>query len=46
MKQKIVSGSFAYVARVTRQYYVLGWAIMKQKRWGDNKWTIVMEYRA
>ncbi len=41
--RKIISGSFTYVAKVSRQYYILGWRIVKQNRWSDGKWTLVME---
>ena len=43
-KQKIISGDFRYVARVTRNFVALGWRIVKQKKWSDGKYTFVMEY--
>ena len=43
-KKKIFSGDFKYVCRVSRNFAALGWRIVKQKRWGDGKWTFVMEY--
>lgn len=42
--RKIFSGDFKYVARISRNFAALGWRIVKQKRWGDGKWTFVMEY--
>ena len=42
-KQKIFSGDFRYVARVSRNFAALGWRIVKQKKWSDGKWTFVME---
>ena len=42
--KKIFSGDFKYVCRVSRNFAALGWRIVKQKRWGDGKWTFVMEY--
>lgn len=44
-KQKIISGEFSYVCRVSSQWIALGWVIIKQKRWSDGKWTFVMEYK-
>lgn len=43
--KKIISGEFRYCCRVSRQFYLLGWTIVKQKRWGDGKYTFVMEKR-
>jgi hypothetical protein len=42
-KQKIISGSFSYVARQSRIWAAMGYRIVKQKHWPDNKWTFVME---
>jgi hypothetical protein len=42
-KQKIISGSFSYVARQSRIWAKYGYRIVRQKHWPDNKWTIVME---
>lgn len=42
-KQKIISGSFSYVARQSRIWDAMGYRIVKQKHWPDNKWTFVME---
>ena len=44
-KKKIFSGDFKYVCRVSRNFAALGWRIVKQKRWGDGKWTFIMEDR-
>ena len=41
--KKIFSGDFRYVTRLAKEYYALGYHIVKQKRWGDGKYTIVME---
>ena len=43
-KQKIISGSFNYVARVSRNFAALGWRIVKRKKWSDGKYTLVLEY--
>lgn len=42
--QKIISGDYKYVTRVCRNFYALGWRIVKQKHWSDGKWTFVLEY--
>lgn len=42
--KKIFSGDFRYVTRLAKEYYALGYRIVKQKRWSDGKYTIVMEY--
>lgn len=41
--KKIISGSFSYVARQSRIWATYGYRIVKQKRWPDNKWTLVLE---
>lgn len=41
--KKIISGSFSYVCRQSRIWSAMGYKIVKQKRWPDNKWTFVME---
>jgi len=42
--QKIISGDFRYVARVSRNFAALGWRIVKSKKWSDGKYTFVMEF--
>ena len=41
--QKIISGDYRYVARVSRNFYAVGYRVVKFKRWSDGKFTIVME---
>ena len=41
-KRKIISGEFKYVARASRNFVALGWRIIKQKKWCDGKYTLVM----
>jgi len=41
--QKIISGDYRYVLRVSRSYYALGFRVVKFKRWSDGKFTAVME---
>ena len=41
--QKIISGSFAYVTRASRDYIKMGYKIVKTKHWSDNKYTLVLE---
>lgn len=43
--RKIISGSFTYVSRVSREYVFAGYSIVKSKRWGDGTYTIVLERR-
>jgi len=42
-KQKIISGSFSYVARQSRIWAVMGYRIVKSKKWADGKYTIILE---
>lgn len=42
-KTKIISGSFRYVARVSREWVQAGYSIVKSKQWSDGKWTVVLE---
>ena len=41
--QKIISGSYAYVKRVSKEWVYAGYSIVKSKQWSDGKWTIIME---
>ncbi len=41
--RKIISGNFAYVCRTSRIWSAYGYKIISQKKWGDGKWTFVME---
>lgn len=43
--QKIISGDIKYVTRVARNFYALGWRLIKQKKWSDGKYTLVLEYQ-
>jgi hypothetical protein len=42
--QKIISGDFRYVCRVANNFIALGWHVVKQKKWSDGKYTLVMEF--
>lgn len=43
MKQKIISGEFRYCHRAMRSWLAMGYTIVKSKRWGDGKYTYVLE---
>jgi hypothetical protein len=41
--KKIISGSYNYVRRLTREWVHAGYSIVKTKQWSDGKWTITLE---
>ena len=41
--QKIISGSYTYVARLSREWVHAGYSIVKLKKWSDGKYTVVLE---
>lgn len=43
MKRQIISGSFNYCCRAMRPWYAMGYRIVKSKKWGDGKYTYVLE---
>lgn len=43
MRQKIITGEFAYCQRVLRSWTAMGYRIIKARRWSDGKYTYVLE---
>lgn len=43
MRQQIISGSFSYCARALRPWLAMGYRIAKARRWGDGKYTYVLQ---
>ena len=41
--QKIHSGSFIYLAKISRRLYKEGYRLVRSKHWADNNWTYVFE---
>ena len=41
--RKIISGEFAYCCRAMRSWTLMGYRIVKQKKWSDGKYTFVLE---
>ena len=43
MKTKVISGEFYYCQRVLRTWLLMGYKIVKARRWSDGKYTYVLE---
>lgn len=43
MKQHIISGEFRYCTRAMRSWLAAGYRIVKARRWGDGKYTYVLQ---
>jgi len=41
--KKVIVGSFTYCVRAMRPWYAMGYRIVKSKRWGDGKYSYVLE---
>lgn len=42
-KTKVIVGEFRYCARALRPWLAMGYRIVKSKRWGDGKYSYVLE---
>ena len=40
---KIISGSFSYCCKASRSWIAMGYRMVKSKRWGDGKFTFILE---
>ena len=43
MKQKVISGEFRYCQKTLKSWLLMGYRIVKAKRWSDGKYTYVLE---
>ena len=41
--RKIISGEFRYCQKVLKSWLVMGYKIVKSRRWADGKYTYVLE---